>query len=186
MLDFAAAQVFWLAEEDTSVVVLAPAPPLFTGIDAPDIEIADSLIDSDAAHALHDLSGGGRIQILRPSDEPSTGRFVAVVPLDLEGFDRLEAIRRLLASLHNRAIPPDTRLTRQQRARLARALRAFDGRRTGATQREIAEVLFHIGSHDRDTWQASSARYAVMSLLREGRAMIAGGYRRLLSHRRRS
>lgn len=65
-------------------------------------------------------------------------------------------------------------------------MRAFDGRRMGATQREIAEVLFRIGSLDRDTWQASSARYAVMSLLREARAMIAGGYRRLLRHRHRS
>ena len=185
MLDFAAAQVFWLAEEDTSVVVLAPAPPLFTGIDAPDIEIAGSLIDSDGAHALHDLSRGGRIQILRPADEPPTRRLVAVVPLDLEGFDRIEAIQRLLASLHGRAIPPDTRLTRQQRARLARALRALDGRRTGATQREIAEALFRIGSLDRHSWQASSARYAVMSLLREARTMIAGGYRHLLHHRRR-
>lgn len=107
------------------------------------------------------------------------------MPLGLEGFDRIEAIYRLLASLYGRAIPPDTRLTRQQRARLARALRAFDGQRMGATQREIAEVLFHIGSLDRDSWQASSARYAVMALLREARAMIAGGYRRLLRHRRR-
>lgn len=166
-------------------MVLAPTPPPLAGINAPDIEIAGSLIDSDAAHALHDLSGGGRIQILRPGDEPSAGRLVAVVPLGLEGFDRIEAIYRLLASLYGRAIPPDTRLTRQQRARLARALRAFDGQRMGATQREIAEVLFHIGSLDRDSWQASSARYAVMALLREARAMIAGGYRRLLRHRRR-
>lgn len=65
-------------------------------------------------------------------------------------------------------------------------MRAFDGRRTGATQREIAEILFRIGPLDRDTWQASSARYAVMSLLREARAMIAGGYRRLLRHRHKS
>lgn len=165
---------------------MAPAPTPFTGIDAPDIGTTGSLIDSDGTHALHNLSGGGRIQILRPSDEPSPGRWVAVVPLDLQGFDRIEAIQRLLASLHGRAIPPDTRLTRQQRARLARALRAFDGRRSGATQREIAEILFRTGSLDRDTWQASSARYAVMSLLREARAMIAGGYRHLLRHRRRS
>jgi hypothetical protein len=165
-------------------VVLAPAPTSLAGSNTPNIEIAGSLIDSNGAHGFHDLSRGSRIQILWLGEPPSA-KLVAVVPLDLEGFDRIEAILRFLASLHGRAIPPDTRLTLQQRTRLSRALRAFDGQRAGATQREIAEVLFRIGSLDRDSWQASSARYAVMSLLREAHAMTAGGYRRLLRHRRR-
>jgi hypothetical protein len=38
---------------------------------------------------------------------------------------------------------------------------------------------------DRDEWQASSARHAIKSMLRDARAMIAGGYRGLLGHRRR-
>ena len=165
-------------------MVLAPASPPLAGIDASDIEITGSLFDSDGAHGFHDLSRSSRIQILELGEPPSA-KLVAVVPLGLEGFDRIEAIHRLLASLHNRAIPPDTRLTRQQRTRLSRALRAFDGQRAGATQREIGEVLFRIGALDRDTWQVSSVRYAVMSLLREAHAMTAGGYRRLLRHRRR-
>ncbi|WP_353429693.1 DUF2285 domain-containing protein [Paracoccus denitrificans] len=109
---------------------------------------------------------------------------VAVVPLDLDGFDRIEAVRRFLAALHGRAIPPDTRLTRQQRARLRRMLQAFDGHRAGATQQEIAQALLNIGHLDRDEWQASSARHAVKSLLRDARSMVAGGYRKLLRHRR--
>ncbi|WP_244295389.1 DUF2285 domain-containing protein [Paracoccus versutus] len=109
---------------------------------------------------------------------------VAVVPLDLGGFDRIESIRRLLSALHGRAIPPDTRLTRQQRMRLRRMLRAFDGERAGATQQEIAQVLLNIPRLDRDEWQASSARHAVKSLLRDARSMVAGGYRKLLRHRR--
>ncbi len=66
-------------------------------------------------------------------------------PLSLAGFDRIEAIQRFLSALHGRAIPPDTRLTRQQRARLRRMLRAFDGHRAGATQQEIARVLLNTG-----------------------------------------
>ncbi|MGY4752585.1 DUF2285 domain-containing protein [Pannonibacter sp. Q-1] len=108
------------------------------------------------------------------------------MPLGLDGFDRLEAIYRLLASLHGRVVPPDTRLTEQQKARARRMLQAFDGRRAGATQQEIAQVIFNSGRLDRDEWQASSARHAVKSLLRDARAMIAGGYRRLLRHRRPS
>jgi len=109
---------------------------------------------------------------------------VAVVSLGLDGFDRIEAVRRLLAALHGRAIPPDTRLTRQQRARLQRMLRAFDGHRAGATQQEIAQALLNIGQFDRDEWQESSARHAIKSLLRDARSMVAGGYRKLLRHRR--
>jgi len=111
---------------------------------------------------------------------------VAVIPLGLEGFDRIEAVYRFLSALHGRAIPPDTRLTRQQRARQRRMLRAFDGYRAGATQQEIAEIIFHIDHLDRDDWQASSTRHAIKALLRDARAMIAGGYRKLLRHRRQS
>jgi hypothetical protein len=64
-------------------------------------------------------------------------------------------------------------------------LRAIDGSRDGATQQDIARILFRIGHLTRDEWQASSARHAVMALLRDARAMIAGGYRKLLRHRRR-
>ncbi|MFG1195473.1 DUF2285 domain-containing protein [Xanthobacter aminoxidans] len=108
------------------------------------------------------------------------------MPLSLDGFDRLEAVARLLASLHGRNVPPDTRLTPQQLARARRMLQAADGHRTGATQKEIAEVVLDSGRLTRDEWQASSARHAVMGLLRGARAMISGGYRKLLRHRRRS
>ena len=109
---------------------------------------------------------------------------VAVVPLGLDGFDRVEAVRRLLASLHGRTIPPDSRLTRQQRVRLRRMLQAFDGHRAGATQLEIAQTLLQVGPLDRDEWQASSARHVIKSLQRNARSMVAGGYRKLLRHRR--
>ncbi|MCO5081104.1 MAG: DUF2285 domain-containing protein [Rhizobiaceae bacterium] len=102
----------------------------------------------------------------------------------MEGLDRLEAVHRFLAAIHGRAIPPDTRLTRQQRARLRRMLQAFDGYRAGATRREIAQVIFNIDSVSRDEWQTSSVRQAVKTLIRDARAMIAGGYLKLLRHRR--
>ncbi|WP_204283655.1 DNA -binding domain-containing protein [Klebsiella pneumoniae] len=45
--------------------------------------------------------------------------------------------------------------------------------------------MFDIGDVSRDEWQASSRRHATMSLLREARRMIEGGYRKLLRHRHR-
>ena len=130
-----------------------------------------------------DIGNGQHLQILdcTAGDDRIA---VAIVPLGLDGFDRIEAVRRFLSALHGRAIPPDTRLTRQQRIRLRRMLRAFDGHRAGATQQEIAQVILNTGRIDRDEWQASSARHVIKALLRDARSMVAGGYRKLLRHRR--
>lgn len=139
--------------------------------------------DDEGAALAIDLDAAQTLALLRvPSED--TGQAMALVPLGLEGFDRVEAIRRLLTRLHGRSIPPDTRLTRQQRQRQRRMLQAIDGDRAGATQQEIAHVVLHVGRFSREEWQASSARHAVAALLRDARALIAGGYRRLLRHRR--
>jgi hypothetical protein len=175
--------VFWLPEDDTSVVVLAPAPPvLIHGDDQPPLLSGGRAeIDQQGVHAMLPLGNGEQLQTLTTG----SGAPAAIIPLDLDGFDRLEAVQRLLAAIHGRAVPPDTRLTPQQRTRAQRMLRAIDGSRDGATQQDIARILFRIGHLTRDEWQASSARHAVMALLRDARAMIAGGYRKLLRHRRR-
>ena len=109
----------------------------------------------------------------------------AVIPLDRSGFGRVEALLRLLASLHGRAIPTDSRITRQQRLRTKRMLRALDGRRTGASQKSIASAIFQLAPMSRDEWQSAPARFATRSLLRDGLAMVAGGYRKLLRHQHR-
>ncbi len=153
--------------------------------EAPQLWRRDPPVGDDAAAFRLALANGQCLQII---DRAIDGKedAVAVIPLGIDGFDRIEAVYRFLSALHGRAIPPDTRLTRQQRTRQRRMLRAFDGYRAGATQQEIAEVIFHIDRLDRDDWQASSIRHAIKTLLRDARAMIAGGYRKLLRHRRQS
>lgn len=143
------------------------------------------LDDDDIALFRYALGEGQHLQIVNCAIE-DRAVVAAVIPVGLEGFDRLEAVHRFLSALHGRAIPPDSRLTRQQRARQRRMLRAFDGHRAGATQQEIAQALLKVGSLDRDEWQASSARHAIKALLRDARVMIAGGYRKLLRHRRQA
>lgn len=170
-----------MPQDDTSIVVLAETPPeLDFGSGSGTLSVAIAGRDGEA---MVRLANGEQIQLqlLAPVSSPA----VAIIPLDIDGFGRLEAAHRLLAALHGRAIPPDTRLTRQQRTRARRMLQAFDGSRHGATQQDIARALFRIGPVSRDEWQASSTRHAVMALLRDARAMIAGGYRNLLRHRRR-
>ena len=175
--------VYWLPQDDTSVVVLTTAPAVLVHPgDQPDrLERTSEKIDGQGAHAMVALRDGAQMQILAIGAEP----IAAVVPLNREGFSRLDAVYRLLAAIHGRAVPPDTRITQQQRVRMRRMLRAFDGVRDGATQQDIAQTLFRTGRLDRDEWQASSARHAIKSMLRDARAMIAGDYRGLLGHRRR-
>lgn len=168
-------------------MVLAVAPEALAGeTGAPGVEIAapKGRASSIGKHLRHRLPDGTYLHLVAPLKQ--RGRLVATVPLGLEGLDRIEAIQRLLADQHRRrSIPRDTRLTAQQKARLRRVLQASDAAFDGATQKQIAEVLFRTGHLDRDEWQVSSARFAVSSLLREGRDLIAGGYRQLLRHQRR-
>ena len=76
----------------------------------------------DGLHHLLDAGEQRRLQILQ--SDPDTNPLVAIVPLDQDGFARLDAIYRLLAQLHGRAIPTDKRLTRQKRLRAKRMLQA--------------------------------------------------------------
>ena len=119
-------------------------------------------------------------------DEKKGPRCIALRSIRSASIIVREGVDLLLADQHRRrSIPRDTRLTAQQKARLRRVLQASDAAFDGATQKQIAEVLFRTGRLDRDEWQVSSARFAVSSLLREGRDLIAGGYRKLLRHQRR-
>jgi len=58
-------------------------------------------------------------------------------------------------------------------------LRAWDGAKAGASQREIAVALFGETAVRRD-WEAGFLRTRVQRLIRGAQALIGGGYRRLL------
>ncbi|WP_319637433.1 DUF2285 domain-containing protein [Kangsaoukella pontilimi] len=132
----------------------------------------------DGLHHLLDPGLQVRLQLLQEDSDAEA--LVAIVPLDQHGFARLNAIYRLLAQLHGRTIPADKRLTRQKRLRAKRMLQTFDGRRAGASQREIAEVVFRLSRVSRDEWQSAPERFAVIRLIRDARALVEGGYRSLL------
>lgn len=114
------------------------------------------------------------------------GPLAAIVLLDDDMLGRIESLTRFWRAIRGRPVPPDTRLTIQQRYRFRLMMRAVDGRINRASYREIAEILF---GHDRvasEPWKTSSLRDTVSELAENGFALIAGGYRRLLRHRRRS
>ena len=106
----------------------------------------------------------------------------ALVILDRHGSERLEAVARLLAS--SKGTPQDRRLTPQRCRRLRQALRALDGHGTGAAYRAIAEALFGLRRIAAFPWKTSPLRDTTIRLVRDGLALLRGGYRRLLRRRR--
>ena len=168
------------------VILIATPPVLSSDVAVLPTEVASvERVDEHGHHFHHPLANGQHLTLLRLADVPSDQALVAVVPLDLDGFGRIEAVTRLLSALHGRSVPPDTRLTRQQLQRARRMLQAVDGHMSGASHRDIAEVLFGARRLADEPWKTSSHRFAVMNLIKGGLAMISGDYRRLLSHRRR-
>ena len=162
--------------------MLQKAPKVLSGAVEPTI-LPEGTVKY-AHDGLHHLLGAGgqrRLQALQ--SDPDNHALVAIVPLDQDGLARLDAVFRLLAQLHGRVVPADKRLTRQKRLRAKRMLQAFDGRAVGASQREIAEVVFRLSRLSRDEWQSAPERFAVMALLRDARKMVDGGYRVLLRSR---
>ena len=168
------------------VILIATPPVLSSDVGVLPTELASAgRVDEHGHHFHHPLANGEHLTLLRLADAPSDQSLVAVVPLDLDGFGRIEAVTRLLSALHGRSVPPDTRLTRQQLQRARRMLQAVDGHMSGASHRDIAEVLFGARRLADEPWKTSSHRFAVMNLIKGGLTMISGDYRRLLSHRRR-
>ncbi|UXN75511.1 DUF2285 domain-containing protein [Devosia sp. A8/3-2] len=89
-----------------------------------------------------------------------------------------------MRALQRRTVPADRRLTQQQKRRHRHMLRATDGHLNGASCRQIADVIYGIERIRAEHWKTSALRDSVIALVEGGLAMIAGGYRQLLRHRR--
>lgn len=179
--------MFWSAEADTSAVLLAQMPIVLptAGNLYSELREPAARADKDGTHLLFEV-GGQRIRVVRLTGAPPEIPLAALVPLDADGFDRMEGIDRLLRALLRRAVPNDRRLTPQQKRRHRHMMQATDGRMNGATYREIARAIYGVDRVASEHWKTSALRDATTALVKDGLAMIAGGYRTLLRHRRHS
>lgn len=149
------------------------------------------LVDPDTT--VHDPDGTsltvsddlGTLRVLFIDDAGPETPLVAVIPLDDAGLDRIEAALRLWRMLQGRPSASNGRLTAQRRQRLRRMLQAIDGHIDGASYRDIGKVLYGKSRIAAEAWKTSALRDSTISLVRDGRAMIDGGYRSLLRQRRR-
>jgi hypothetical protein len=112
--------------------------------------------------------------------------YAAELPFD-ENFDiRAHAARRLWRVLNGRPAGPAYHdLSPQRRQRLALALRALDARTEGNSYRTIAEGLFGADRVPERAWKSNDLRNRTIRLVKDGVALMRGGYRALLRQARR-
>lgn len=109
---------------------------------------------------------------------PAAGPWVVVLAYDADFSLRVRACEALRRSGVTDA-PPRSRLNLTQRERLARALYALDASLRHASYRQIAAELFGLPDEEA-AFKTSSVRDVTIRLVRRGRALMAGGYLKLL------
>lgn len=167
------------------VILTAQMPvPNSSAVSFPEIDLETMRSDPSGTSISHG-QGLAAISLLFLDEAQPNGPLAALIPLDEDGLDRIEALTRLWRVLYGRKQTPDTRLTAQRRRRLRTMLQAIDGHHAGATYREIANRIYGVRRVADDPWKTSALRDSTISLVKDGHAMVAGGYRKLLRHRRR-
>jgi hypothetical protein len=128
------------------------------------------------------LRRGGNI--LRLYIDPKySGAPAVLLPLDQLFEVRAAAAIRAWHALNNRNPGSNPAALSQQRCkRLVLALRALDARQQNVTYREIAKVIFDLGTMSTRTWEGHDLRDRTMRLARLGFDLMQGGYRNLLLH----
>ena len=173
--------VLWASHALPSVVSLTSLPagladPVFQ---LPPFSFDSTLAAGDAEHIIALGDTVFRVNLDGAGTEPPA----VLLPLDHLFEIRAMAAIRLWRALTGRNPGRDrAALSETRRKRLILALRVVDARLEGASYREIASVLFGLGSISRREWKTHDLRDRVIRLGRLGFGMVDGGYRRLLLH----
>ncbi|MGO4683504.1 DUF2285 domain-containing protein [Hyphomicrobium sp. 2TAF46] len=165
---------------DPATILLLPSPFLPANPTITEASHRDALFRSV-------WETGDTIFSLLVVSEPASGvPLAAVVLLDDDTPDRLEAVTRFWTGLQHRPAPQDDRITPQRRRRLRQMLRVVDARDEDETYRMIAEVMFPQHHIEAASWVGNPVRETTIRLARDGAKLVRGGYRMLLRHPRRS
>ncbi len=174
---------FWLPECNPLVLQVEARPPVDTGntFDYRQCPLFKAVVHGDDGQHLLFSDGTRHLQLAVIEGDALIGpallsctlcglKDFEIKPVILQRLCRLARSGRLLKSLY----PPERRARRW-----IAMLRAYDGAATGASQRDIAAVLFGDRAV-REDWEAGFLRTRVQRLLSGARTMVRGGYRQLL------
>ncbi|MGK2959090.1 MAG: DUF2285 domain-containing protein [Acidimicrobiales bacterium] len=181
------ARIFWRAGWDTSVLAVQAFPTPSSDVDAFNIrhfhDLATVLRCPDGHELLLFSDGDHRLQL-----DVTTGSVLAG-PIrfryELSGFKHIDTkiltLRRFVMLCRLRRFPRGLFTPERRARRWIIALQAYDGVQSGASQREIAAVLFGVKTVQ-DDWHGRSdyLRLRVQRAIRYSRSLVNGGYRGLL------
>lgn len=166
------AGVLWRADVAPGLVV--PLEPASFG-EPRSLPRAEAAVRTSDEEAHIRLPSG--LQLLARG-RPALGPWVVVLSYDADFSLRVRACEALRRAEITDA-PPRSRLSLAQRERLARALYALDASLRRASYRQIAADIFGLPDDEMD-FKTSSVRDVTIRLVRRGRALMAGGYLKLL------
>lgn len=179
--------IIWLPQASPGTLILEPAPPGFDTLRSIDRRaFGQSLFEQRDAggRALVIADGSGELHVhLR--DEQAARRPAVLLPLDSMGELRadvaLHLVRRL-AGQRTDILPAALRLTAFQKRRLIQLLHTSDVLDLGGGPRDVAaKVLASDHAQRRSVeWKDSHARRKANRLIHDSRALVEGGYLKLL------
>lgn len=174
-------EVYWLAHYDPRLIQLVADTTGIGDVTSGQLPLHHEKIGDDGAYAKFGASKASGTAKLAPG-MPLDAPLMAIVPLDASIPTRIEALARLWRALTGQQTHPSaSELPASRRERLAMSLRAVDARHAGATRREIAETIFGPEQVPEGVaFDDHHLRSRTARLIRDGLALVAGGYRKLL------
>ena len=177
--------VIWLPRHNPRMTVLTGVQPdLFDG---PHLSNARPTIVRGAPEGRYaDLTALAPPHQALIAGEPSgTSPIAVVVPLDDMFEDRIETARRMWRAAVRGAKVQPAGFTPERARRLKLVLRALDAALLDIGYRDIARGLFGDRVPDDAAWRTNPLRATTIRLVQDGRALMRGGYLRLLRPDRR-
>jgi hypothetical protein len=170
------AQVFWLPEIAPGVVLrLEPRrADVATGVGR-GLPTGAFVRAEDGLHVRTDWG----LQVLVHGDDQGGGQLIVALVFDDHLRLRVRAVDALERLTAGRP-PPKSHLTGAQIQRLDRCLAALDGDLAGERYRDIAARIYGGAAVAREPWKTASVRGATIRLVQAGRALMNGGYLKLL------
>ena len=174
-----------MPEHNPRLAILTEAPALLPiGPTLPAARLQEILAAPEGAYAELSASPTGHQVLVLGVTSPSVPVAI-VVPLDRLFEDRVDAARQLWRALSRGATATPPAFSAQRRRRLKLVLRALDADLAGAGYRDIASGFFGDRVPHDAAWRTHALRSFTIRLVQDGRALMRGGYLRLLRPERR-
>ncbi len=174
----------WQADPAVPVLSLEPAAARERdALDLPRLPVASLVVRTgDGAQHVLIADGAARLRFAVVQGDvlagPAACRFH--LPAHSVGAGSLDSLRLLIALRDTGRLPATAHRPPAKAARWLQILQVHDGRRAGASHREIAQALFGADRVQTD-WNGRSdyMRMRVQRLVRAAEAVVRGGYRSL-------